>query len=140
MFRIMERYKADRYVLKSGYICCIPKSKNNVGSPNSQFFIKIQRQDSAFSLKGSNLELEFETIHIVGNHDDHEKTDDKRLVNLAQIALYSEHKMTTSSGKDLGRIDYAHVMSLLSKLLTSNKDSYDLSIGIDESNQKRKQE
>ena len=43
-------------------------------------------------------------------------------------------------GKHLERIDYAHVVCLMYILKTSTKDSMDLSIGFDGSNQRRKEE
>ena len=62
------------------------------------------------------------------------------LVNLGPIALFSKYKLTTSSGKHLEEISHAHIVSLMYKLLTSSKDSDDLSIGFNRSRDKRKRE
>ena len=64
--------------------------------------------------------------------------NDIRLVNLGPIALFSNYKLTTSSGKHLEEISHAHIVSLMYKLLTSSKDSDDLSIGFDRNRDKRK--
>ena len=63
-----------------------------------------------------------------------------RLVNLGPIALFSNYKLTTSSGKHLEEISHAHIVSLMYKQLPSCKGSDDLSIGFDRSRDKRKRE
>ena len=65
---------------------------------------------------------------------------DIRLVNVGPIALFSKYKLTTSSGKHLEEISHAHIVSLMYKLLTSSKDSDDLSIGFDRNRGRRKNE
>ena len=54
--------------------------------------------------------------------------------------MFSNLKLTTSSGKHLEDISHAHIVSLMYKLLTSSKDSNDLSIGFDYSRNRRKDE
>ena len=61
------------------------------------------------------------------------------MVNLRPIALFSNFKLTTSSGKHLEEISHAHIVSLMYKLLTSSKGSDDLSVCFDR-NRDRKQE
>ena len=63
--------------------------------------------------------------------------NDIRLVNLGPIALFSNFKLTTSSGKHLENIDHAHIVSLMYKLLTSSRGSDDLSIGFDRDRNRR---
>ena len=48
--------------------------------------------------------------------------------------------MTTSSGKHLEDISHAHIVSLMYKLITSSKDSDDLSIGFDRSRNRKRDE
>ena len=67
-------------------------------------------------------------------------TDDIWLINLAAIALFSNFKLTTSSGKYLENIDHAHIISLMYKLLTWSRGSDDLSIGFDRDHNRRKRE
>ena len=66
--------------------------------------------------------------------------DDIWLINLAAIALFSNFKLTTSSGKHLENIDHAHIVSLMYKQLTSKRGSDDLSIGFDRDRNRRKRE
>ena len=53
------------------------------------------------------------------------------MVKLEPIALFSNYKLTTSSGKHLEDISHAHIFSLLYKIVTSAKDTHDLSNGFD---------
>ena len=62
------------------------------------------------------------------------------LVNLGPIALFSNYKLTTSSGKHLENIDHGHIVSLMYKLLTSSKRSDDLSIGFGRDRTRRRNE
>ena len=66
--------------------------------------------------------------------------NDIRLVNLGPIAFFSNFKLTSSSGKHLEDISHAHFVSLMYKLITSSRDSNDLSIGFDYSRKRRKDE
>ena len=66
--------------------------------------------------------------------------DDIWLINLAAIALFSNFKLTTSSGKHLENIDHAHIVSLMYKLLTLSRYSSDWSIGFDRDRNRRKRE
>ena len=59
---------------------------------------------------------------------------------MGPIALFSNYKLTTSSGKHLEEISHAHIVSLIYKLLTSSRDSDDLSIGFDRNRGRRKNE
>ena len=54
--------------------------------------------------------------------------------------MFSNFKLTTSSGKHLEDISHAHLVSLMYKLITSSKDSNDLSIGFDYSRNRRRDE
>ena len=87
----------------------------------------------------SYLELNFDVIHA-GTNDRYVDENNIRLVNLGPIALFSNYKLTTSSGKHLENIDHAHIVSLMYKLLTSSKGSDDLSIGFDRDRNRRQRE
>ena len=54
--------------------------------------------------------------------------------------MFSNFKLTTSSGKHLEDINHAHLVSLMYKLITSSKGSDDLSIGFDRSSARRRKE
>ena len=77
-------------------------------------------------------------LHVATNN---RNVDDNgiRLVNLGVIALFSNYKLTTSSGKQLENIDHAHIVSLMYQLLTSSRGS-DLSIGFDRDRNSRQRE
>ena len=53
------------------------------------------------------------------------------MVNLGSIALLSNSKVTTFSGKHLEIINHADIVSVMYKLITSSKNSDDLSIRFD---------
>ena len=102
-------------------------------------YINIHREDSVISLLNSYIELNFDVLHAatISRYVD---ANDIRLVNLGPIALFSNYKLTTSSNKHLEEISHAHIVSLMYKLLTSCKDSDDLSIGFDRNRGRRKNE
>ena len=54
--------------------------------------------------------------------------------------MFSNFKLSTSSGKHLEDISHAQLVSLMYKLITSSKDSNDLSIGFDHSSNRRRGE
>ena len=87
----------------------------------------------------SYVELNFDVLHAADNNR-YVDANDIRLVNLGPIALFSNYKLTTSSNKHLEEISHAHIVSLMYKLLTSSKDSDDLSIGFDRNRNNRKRE
>ena len=87
----------------------------------------------------SYLDLSFEVIKRADNSR-YANGNDIRLVNLGPIALFSNFKLTTSSGKHLEDISHAHLVSLMYKLITSSKDSNDLSVGFDNSRNRRRDE
>ena len=62
------------------------------------------------------------------------------MINLRPIALVSNFKLTTSSGKQLEDISHAHIVSSMYKLISSAKDRNDLSIGFDQSRIRRRDE
>ena len=128
MFKLNENYEVDRIILKCDYIRYAPAETSTLNTTNSQIYINIPRDDSVISLLNSYLDLNFE---VVKKTDDsrYGKGNDMRLVNLGPIALFSNFKLTSSSGKDLEDISHAHLVSLMYKLITSSKNSDHLSIG-----------
>ena len=84
----------------------------------------------------SYLELNFDVLHAATNNR-YADGNDIRLVNLGPIPLFSNYKLTTSSGKHLENIDHTHIVSLMYKLVTSGRGSDDLSIGFDRDRNRR---
>ena len=62
------------------------------------------------------------------------------MVNFGPVALFSEAKLTTSSGKHSEKVDNLHPISLIYKLLTSNQQTSQLMYGFEESQATRRQE
>ena len=139
MFKLSENYEIDRRILKCDYIRYSPAEISTINTANSQIYINIPREDSVISLLNSYLELNFDVLHAVDNTR-YVNGNNIKLVNLGSIALFSNYKLTTSSGKHLEDISHAHIVSLMYKLLTSSKDSDDLSIGFDRNHDKRQRE
>ena len=139
MFKLSEKCEIDRRILKCDYIRYSPAEISTINTANSQIYINIPREDSIISVLNSYLELNFDVLHIADNIR-YVDAKDIRLVNLGPIALFSNYKSTTSSNKHLEEISHAHIVSLMYKLLTSCKDSDDLSIGFDRNRGRRKNE
>ena len=139
MFKLSENYEIDGGILKCDYIRYSPAEISTINTPNSQIYINIPREDSVISLLNSYIELNFDVLQAETNNR-YVDVNDIRLVNLGPIALFSNYRLITSSGKHLEEISHAHIVSLMYKLLTSSKDSDDLSIGFNRSRDKRKRE
>ena len=130
MFKLSEKYSVNRDILKCDYIRYSPSEISTINTANSQVYINIPREDSVISLLNSYLELKFDVLRA-DNSNRYLDGNDIRLVNLGPIGLFSNYKLTTSSGKHLENIDHAHIVSLMYKLLSSSKGSDDSSIGFD---------
>ena len=139
MFKLSEKYEVDRKILKCDYIRYSPAEICTKNTASSQVYITIPREDSVISLLNSYLELNFD-VSQAATDNRYVDNDDIKLVNLGPIALFSNYKLTTLSGKHLEEISHAHIVSLMYKLLTSSKDCEDLSIGFERSRDKRKRE
>ena len=139
MFKLSENYSINRDIKKCDYIRYSPSEKSTINTANSQVYINIPREDSVISLLNSYLELNFDVLHAATNNR-YVDGNDIRLVNLGSIGLFSNYKLTTSSGKHLENIDHAHIVSLMYQLLTSSKGSDDLSICFDRDRNRRQRE
>ena len=139
MFKLNESYEVHRRNLKCDYIRYAPAETSTRNTPNSQIYINIPREDSVLSFLNSYRDLKFEVVKKAGDSR-YGNGNDIRLVNLGPIALFSNFKLTTSSGKHLEETSHAILVSLMYKLITSSKNSDDLSIGLDRSMAKRREE
>ena len=74
--------------------------------------INILREGSIISLLNSYLDLNFEVIEKVDSSR-YANGNEIRLVTLGPISLFSNFKLTTSSGKQLEDISHAHLVSLM---------------------------
>ena len=137
MFKLNETYEVDRRILKCDYIQYEPAETSTINTPNSQIYINIPREDSVISLLNIYLDLNFEVIKKADDSR-YANGSDIRLVNLSPIILFSNFKLTTSSWKRLEDFSHTHLVSLMYKLITSSKNSDDLSIGFDRSSARRR--
>ena len=109
MFKLNENCDVDRRILECEYIRYSPAETSTISTPNSQIYINIPRKDSVISLLYSYLDLKFEVIKKVDNSR-YANGNNKRLVNLGPIALFSNFKLATSSGKHLEDIFNSHIV------------------------------
>ena len=88
---------------------------------------------------GGRIRLNFDVLHAATNNryiDD----DDIRLVNEGSIALFSIYKLQSSSGEHIEEKNHAHIVCLTYKLITSARNTDDLSIGYDRDRARRQRE
>ena len=123
MFKLNGKYEVDRSILKCDYIRYSP-AEISTNTANSQMCITIPSEDSLLNFY---LDLNFDVLHAatINRYAD---GNDIRLVNVGPNALFS-YNLTTSSGKHLEDISHAHIVSSMYKLITSAKDTNDLSFG-----------
>ena len=110
MFKLNEKYEINRDNLKCDNIRYSPSEINTINTANSQIYINIPGEDSVISLLNSYLELNFDVLHAATNNR-YVDGNDIGLVNLGPVALFSNYKLTTSSGKYLENIDHGHIVS-----------------------------
>ena len=109
MFKLSEKHSVNRDILKCDYIRYSPSEISTINTANSQVYINIPREDSVISLLNSHLELKFDVLRA-DNSNRYLDGNDIRLVNLGPNALFSNYKLTTSSGKHLENIDHTHII------------------------------
>ena len=139
MFKLSEKYSINRDILKCDYIRYSPSEISTINTANSQVYINLPREDSVISLLNSYLKLNFDVLHAATNNR-YVDGNDIRLTNLGPIALFSNYKLTSHSGKHIENIEHAHTTSLIYKLVTSSRGSDDLSIGFDRDRGRRQRE
>ena len=74
---------------------------------------------------GSCLKANFDVLHAATKNR-YIDGDDIRLVNEGPIALFSNYKLQSSSGKHIEEINHAHIVCLKYKLITSSRKTDDL--------------
>ena len=140
MFNLSQKHAVDRPNLKCDYFRYTPPSLNLVNGEKNQIFIVINREAGAISGKDSYLELDIIVTLRAGTRARYADGDYIRLLILGPIAWFKKYKLTSSSGKEIEEIDNAHVFCLMHKLISSNRDCDDLSIGFHRSIEARKRE
>ena len=89
-------------------------------------------------MQNSFISLEFEVLK--NDKTRYADGDEISLVNFGPVALFSEAKLSTSSGEHLEKVDNLHPICLMQKLLTSNQQTSQLMYGFEESQANRRQE
>ena len=128
----------DKPIHKIDFIKYSPSSLATINNNNSNISIIFPREDAYICLQNSYISLKFEVL----KNDDTRYADGDQisLVNFGPVALFSDAKLTTSSGKHLEKVDNLHPISLMYKLLTSNQQTSQLMYGFEESQATRRQE
>ena len=137
-FNLKNTKSLSRELYKSDFYRYIPSSLATVNNNNSNITINIPREDSYISLQNSYILIDFEVTH-----DDDTKYingNEISLVNLGPVALFSEAKLTSHSGKDLEKVENLHTVSLMHKLLSSCHETIEPLYGFDSNINRRRQE
>ena len=92
MFKLSERYRIDRIILKCDFIRYSPSEIRTTSTAKYQIFNNIPREDSVISLLKSYPILNFDVLHAATNNR-YVDADDIWLINLAAIALFSNFKL-----------------------------------------------
>ena len=106
---------------------------------NSQIYNNIPRGDSLISLLGSCLRANFD-VSNAATKNRYLDGDDIRVVNEGPIAVFSSFRLQSSSGKHIEEINHADIVCLMYKLITSDRNTDDLSIGFDRDRGRRQRE
>ena len=138
LFSLKNKYVMDKPIHKIDFIKYSPSSLATINNNNSNISIIFPREDAYICLQNSYISLEFEVL----KNDDTRYADGDQisLVYFGPVALFSEAKLTTSSGKHLEKVDNLHPISLMIKLLTSTQQTSQLMYGFEESSTIRRQE
>ena len=139
MLKLNENYEVYWKIVNCDHIRHPPSKTSTINFPNSQIYINFPRGASVNSLLGSLLRLNFDVLHAATNNR-YIDNDDIRLLNEGPIALFSNYKLQSSSGKHIEEINHAHIICLMYKLTTSARNTDDLSIGFDRDRGKRQRE
>ena len=139
MFKLNEKYDVNIDFLKCDYIRYSPSEISTINTLNSGVYINSPRGDSVNSLLGSLLSLIFDALQTTTNNR-YVNGNDIRLVNKGPIALFSNYKLASSSGKHIEEIHHAQTVCLMYKLITSSRNSDDFPIGFDRDRERRKRD
>ena len=138
MISLKNKYTLEKPIHKIDFIKYSPSSLATINNANSNVSISLPREDAYICLQNSYISLEFEVLK--NNNTRYANNDEISLVNFGHVALFSEAKLTTSSGKHLEKVDSLHPISLMIKLLTSGSQTSQLLYGFEESTTIRRQE
>ena len=130
MFQLNEKYKVNQRILNFNSVRYSTEETSIINTASSQTQINILRQNSSISLINSYVELSCEVIRNA-DISRYANVNDRRLIKLGPIALFSNYKLTISNGTHLEDISPAHIVSFLVKQKTSCRGRVDLSVRFD---------
>ena len=114
-----------------------PSSLATVNNANAKISISLPREDAYICLQNSYISEEFE---VLKNNNTRYADDEVSCFTFGPLALFSEAKLGTSSGKHLEKVDNLHPICLMYKLLTITQQTSQLMYGFEESVTIRRQE
>ena len=131
MFSLKNKHALDKPIHKIDFIKYSPNSLATVNNNKSNISVSLPREDAYICLQNSYISLDFEVL----KQDDTRDADGDQisLINFGPVALFSEAKLTTSSGKHLEKVDNLHTVKLMNKRLTSGQQTSEFMYGFDES-------
>ena len=138
MFSLKSKYTLMKPIHKIDFIKYSPSFLGTVNNANSNISISSPREDAYICLQHSFISVEFEVLK--NDNTRYANDDEICLVNFGPVALFSEAKLTTSSGKHLEKVDNFHPICLMYKLSTSSQQTSQLMYGFEESTAIRRQE
>ena len=138
MFSLKSKYTLRKPIHKIDFKKYSPSSLATINNNNSNMSFSSPREDAYICLQHSFISVESEVL----KNDDTRYNDggERSLDNFGPIALFSEAKLTTSSGKHVEKVDSLHPICLMYKLLTSNQLTSQLMYGFEENTAIRRQE
>lgn len=103
VFSLKNKYSLDKPIHKIDFIKYSPNALSTVNNNNSNISISLPREDAYICLQNSYITVDFE---VLKHADDtrYVNNDAIGLVNFGPVALFSEAKLTTSSGKHLEKM------------------------------------
>ena len=111
IFSLKSKYTLEKPIHKIDFIKYSPRSLATINNANSNISISLPREDAYICLQNSYISLEFEVLK--NNNTRYANGDEICLVKFGPIVLFSETKLTTSSGKHLEKVDILHPLSLM---------------------------
>lgn len=125
MFMLDKSVILDRSNIKKDFRRYNPPSLATINNANQLITIDIPREDAFINLNDAYLSIE---LKVVKSADDTRYADNTplTLVNMGGIALFSEASLSTSSKKQLERIDHVYQASLMYKMLSASDEDESL--------------
>ena len=99
---LKSKYTLDKPIHKIDFIKYSPSSLATVNNANSNISVSLPREDAYICLQNSFISVEFEILET--NITKYNDGDEISLVNFGPVALFSEAKLTISSGKHLEKL------------------------------------